>query len=95
MIGSGTTTHITPPENKISQMQKSDMSITLPGEAAVQATHCNVRRVSFMFDDGQQKLNLSKSRLVPQASKSLTFVPALTREGLSVFLYPVLLSCTT
>lgn len=88
MIDSGTTTHITPFANRVVSKTPQNVLITLADESTVRSSHCGVRKVTFMTDNGPQKVSLSKTLVVPDAGMSLLSVPALTKKDIGVFFMP-------
>lgn len=88
MLDSGTTTHITPYGDRVENKKVHEVSITLADESTVSSSHCGVRKVKFMADDGPHKISLSKTLVVPNAGMSLLSVPALTKKDIGVFFMP-------
>lgn len=77
-----------PDTDKTTQNQKSNVSVNLAHDSAVQETHCGVHKVFLMADDGPQKLSLLMTILVPQAKMSFLSIPALNKKDIDKFFMP-------
>lgn len=88
MLESGTTSHLTPCEDRIQATTSSDLSFTLADNSKMRATHSGVRKVRMQSDNGVRAVSLSKTLLVPGAGMSLMSVPALVEKGIGVLFLP-------
>ena len=88
MIDSGTSSHITPFEHKVSNLEECDVTITLGDDSTVPSVTQGTRRVQWQGEDGPVNVNLSNTLVAPDVSLSLLSVPALVEKGLAVLFVP-------
>lgn len=88
MIDSGTMSHITPFEDKVSNHEVCDVSTALGDNSTVRSTVKGERRVNWQGRNGPVFVTLSHTLMAPEVSFSLLSVPALAEMRLGVLFVP-------
>lgn len=88
MINSKTTAYIAPHADQVEHMTKGNVTTLLSDNSIACLTHCGTRRFRFITHDGPQKLSLSNTQLLLEASMSSLSVPMLTEKYIRIFVIP-------
>ena len=84
MLDSGTSSHMTPHVERVSEKRDCEIPISLADNSTVTAKSKGKRSVTWNGEDGLVKLGLSNTLVSKRLSCSLLSVPALVRKGISV-----------
>ena len=82
MLDSGATSHITSLGDRVGEKRAHSTPIHPADDSTMRPTHNGTRKVTFMTDHGCQRVKLSNTLVVPDASTSLLSVPALVRKDI-------------
>lgn len=85
MIDCGTTSHIIPKTDKVSENVKCGVSISLSDESTIKERYKRTRKATFFIYEGNSKGSLSDMPFVLEAVMSLFSVPDLTLKLIGVF----------
>lgn len=88
MLDSGTSSHMTPHSERVSERIACDVPISLADNSTVQAKYKGKRSVTWIGQDGTVKVGLTNTLVSPKLSCSLLSVPALVRKGIAVLFVP-------
>lgn len=88
MLDSGTTSHLKPKSRTMRDWCVNDTSIYLADDSVIFSTHVGDRKIDVRNDNGNIRIRLSDTLVVPEASMSLLSILALVRRDIAVLFLP-------
>ena len=88
MLDSGTTSHLTSYVDRVEQAKTANIPITLADDSKMTATARGIREVQWKTEEGDNRIRLSNTLVVPNLSMSLLSIPSLVNKNIAVLFLP-------